>query len=239
MRGPCVGVDACCTTRQARIRVWLDDEQRATRTRVGSRVRRLRNDHSELVTSRLSTGAASLVVRRSRPGRWPRDGEGNDKQESRGLASSSQGPCPGRLSRGLMHEGEGRGCWSSRAGTRPQTRPARALAVAPREGSGDPVGSASRCWQASMVVTPDRVGPARLAARRGTLSAAVAPGKGGRARRLGRATVPSASHAGEEGERETEKGGWTRAHHGDERRLRRGELGRRRGWGDGQRYRVG
>ena len=28
-----------------------------------------------------------------------------------------------------------------------------------------------------------------------------------------------------------EKGGWMRAHHGDERRLRQGELGRRQGWG--------
>jgi hypothetical protein len=28
-RGPCIGVDACCPSRRARIRVWLDDERRA------------------------------------------------------------------------------------------------------------------------------------------------------------------------------------------------------------------
>ena len=28
-RGPCIRVDACCPSRRARIRVWLDDERRA------------------------------------------------------------------------------------------------------------------------------------------------------------------------------------------------------------------
>ena len=100
-------------------------------------------------------------------------------------------------------EQESRGCWSPHAGTRPRTRPARALAVAPREGSGDPVGSASRCLPVGMAAAPDRARPARLATSRGTLRAAAAPWKRGRARRLGRATVPSASHAGE---RERERG---------------------------------
>jgi hypothetical protein len=81
----------------------------------------LHNDHSEPATSRLSAGTTSLAVRRSRPGRSPRDGECNNEQESRGLASSSQGPCPGRLSRGLAREGEGRGCWPPCAGTRPRS----------------------------------------------------------------------------------------------------------------------
>jgi hypothetical protein len=71
MRGPCIGVDTCCPTRRARIRVWLD-EQRTTHTRVGSRARRLRNDQGEarLTTQRWSThdrqrGAA--YARRPRP----------------------------------------------------------------------------------------------------------------------------------------------------------------------------
>jgi hypothetical protein len=96
----------------------------------------------------------------------------------------------------------GQGLLVAARGTRPRTRPTRALAVAPREGLGDPVGSASRCWPVDMAATPDRAEAARLASRRSTLRAADSPGKGGRARRLGRTTVLSASHAGEEGERE-------------------------------------
>jgi hypothetical protein len=63
-------------------------------------------------------------------------------------------------------------------------------------------------------------------------------GRAGRANR----TASRAGHAGHNAQAalpcrapatpgKKEKGGWMRAHHGDEQRLRQGELGRRRGWG--------
>jgi hypothetical protein len=55
-------VDAYCPTRRARIRVWLDDEQQTMCTRVGSRARRLRNDHSEPTTTH---GASAIDATRA------------------------------------------------------------------------------------------------------------------------------------------------------------------------------
>jgi hypothetical protein len=71
VRGPCIGVDACCPIRRARIRVWLH-EQRTTRTRVGSMACRLRNDQGEarLTTQRWSTHdqrRQAAYARRPRP----------------------------------------------------------------------------------------------------------------------------------------------------------------------------
>jgi hypothetical protein len=63
--GPCIGVDACCPSQRARIRVWPDDEQRMTHTRVGSRARRWRNDHSEPATTH---GASAVDATRAPDG---------------------------------------------------------------------------------------------------------------------------------------------------------------------------
>jgi hypothetical protein len=71
---PCVGVDACCPIRRARVRVWLDDKRRTTHTKVGSRARKLRNGHSEPATSRLSRDAFAGCS--PKPTKTPTEGRG-------------------------------------------------------------------------------------------------------------------------------------------------------------------
>jgi hypothetical protein len=92
-------VDAYCPTRRARIRVWLDDEQRTMRTRVGLRVRRLRNDHSEPTTTH---GASAIDATRALDGsvRVDRDAAALGSEPRR--AGAAGGPRARLLGRGTL-----------------------------------------------------------------------------------------------------------------------------------------